>query len=151
MSTIAHLKNLLHLRSWSTFKNKNFKNDFFSWSDFCYWTKVRIKYVFNKSKAFKRNTSLFCFVTFFRANVFQVKLDKISFLFKFKLASQIIRQSNSFGSIYKTQKETKIKYMKHQKQPRRGFLQNRFYDTLTLKEMLQKYLWTSWYFREKLV
>ena len=27
--------------------------------------------------------------------------------------------------------------MKHRKQPLRGFLQNRFYDTLTLKKMLQ--------------
>ena len=27
-------------------KNKNFKNDFFSWSEFCYWTKVKAKYVF---------------------------------------------------------------------------------------------------------
>ena len=28
--------------------------------------------------------------------------------------------------------------MKHRKQPLRGFLQNRFYDTLALKQMLQK-------------
>ena len=109
MSTIAHLKNLLHLRSWSTFKNKNFKNDFFSWSDFCYWTKVRIKYVFNKSKAFKRNTSLFCFVTFFRANVFQVKLDKISFPFKFKLASHKLSDNQIPSALFtKLKKKRKV-------------------------------------------
>ena len=45
----------------------------------------------------------------------------------------IIRWSDSFGSIYKIQKETKSKYMKHQKQPLRDFLQSRFYDTLTPK------------------
>ena len=41
--------------------------------------------------------------------------------------------------------------MKHLKQPLRGFLQNRFHDTLTLKLMLQKYLCTNWFFREELV
>ena len=40
---------------------------------------------FNKNNAFKRKTSLFCFFIFFRANVFHVKLDNISFLFKFNL------------------------------------------------------------------
>ena len=109
MSTIAHLKNLLHLRSWSTFKTKNFKNEFFSWSDFCYWTKVRTKYVLNKSKAFKRNTSLFCFVVFFRANVFQVKLDNISFLFKFKLTSHYLSDDQIPSAIYNIQKEKKSK------------------------------------------
>ena len=42
---------------------------------------------FNKNKAFKRNTSLFCFFMFFSANIFQVKLDNISFPFKFNLMS----------------------------------------------------------------
>ena len=42
---------------------------------------------FNKNDTFKQNTSLFCFFMFFRANVFQVKLDNISFLFKFNLTS----------------------------------------------------------------
>ena len=88
---------------------------------------------FNKNNAFKQNTSLFCFFMFFRANVFQVKLDNISFLFKFNLRSQIIRPSNSFGSIYNIKKERKSKYMKHRKQIHRGFLQNRFDDTSTLK------------------
>ena len=36
---------------------------------------------FNKNNAFKRNTSLFYFFIVFRANVSQVKLDNISFLF----------------------------------------------------------------------
>ena len=80
-----------------------------------------------------RNTSLFWFFMFLRTYVFQVKLDNISFLFKFNLRSQIIRRSNSFGSIYKIQKEKKNKYMKHGKQSLRGFLENRFYDTLTLE------------------
>ena len=42
---------------------------------------------FNKNNAFKRNKSLFCFFMFFRANGFQVKLNKSSFLFKFNLTS----------------------------------------------------------------
>ena len=57
----------------------------FSWSEFCYWTYVKAKYVFNKNSAFKRNTSPFCFFMFFRVNVFQAKLDNISFLFEFYL------------------------------------------------------------------
>ena len=36
---------------------------------------------FNEKQAF------FCFFMFFRANFFQVKLGKISFLFKFSLTS----------------------------------------------------------------
>ena len=43
--------------------------------------------MFFNNNAFKRNTSLFCFFMFFRANVFQVELDNISFLFKFNLTS----------------------------------------------------------------
>ena len=42
---------------------------------------------FNKNNAFKRNTSLFVSM-FFRANVFQIKLDNISFLLKFNLTSR---------------------------------------------------------------
>ena len=42
---------------------------------------------FNKNNAFKQNASLFCFFKFFRANVFQVKLDSILFLLKFNLTS----------------------------------------------------------------
>ena len=49
-------------------KNENFKNDFFSWSEFWYWTKLKAKYVFNKYNASKRKTSLFCFFMIFRAN-----------------------------------------------------------------------------------
>ena len=69
-------------------KNENFKNNFFSWSEFCYWTKIKVKYVFNKNNAFKINiTSLFCFFMLFRANIFQVEIDNISFVFKFDLTS----------------------------------------------------------------
>ena len=42
-----------------TSKNESFKNDFFSWSKFCYCTKLKAKYVFltktmlsNETKAF---------------------------------------------------------------------------------------------------
>ena len=63
-------------------KTKTLKITFFSWSEFCYWTKV--KYVFfKKNNPFKRNTSLSCFFMFFRVNFSQVKLYNISFLFKF--------------------------------------------------------------------
>ena len=41
---------------------------------------------FNKNNAFKRNTSLFGLFMFFHANVFQVKLDNISYLLKFNLS-----------------------------------------------------------------
>ena len=41
--------------------------------------------------------------------------------------------------------ETASKYMKHWEQPLWGFLENRVYDTLTLEQMLQKYLWISWF------
>ena len=51
-----------------------------TWSEFCYWTKVKAKYVFlttvmllNEIQAF------FVSLCFFRANVFQTKLDNISF------------------------------------------------------------------------
>ena len=27
-------------------KNENFKNNFFSWSEFCYWTKIKTRHVF---------------------------------------------------------------------------------------------------------
>ena len=40
---------------------------------------------FNKNNAFKRTASSFCFFMFFFANVSQVKLDNISFLFIFNL------------------------------------------------------------------
>ena len=36
---------------------------------------------FTEHNASKRNTSLLCFFMFFRANISQVKLDKVSFLF----------------------------------------------------------------------
>ena len=36
---------------------------------------------FTKYNASKRNTSLLRFFTFFRANISQVKLDKVSFLY----------------------------------------------------------------------
>ena len=62
-------------------KMKTLKMTFSSWSEFCDWTKVKAKYVFKQNDAFKRNTSLFCFFMFLRANVFQVKLDNISFIF----------------------------------------------------------------------
>ena len=44
---------------------------------------------FNKNKPLiqAKNTSLFCFFMCFCANVFQVKLDNISYLFKFNLTS----------------------------------------------------------------
>ena len=43
-------------------KNENFKNAFFSWSDFCYWTNDKM--FLDKNNALKRNTSLFCFFIF---------------------------------------------------------------------------------------
>ena len=42
---------------------------------------------FSKYNASRRNTSLLCFFMFFRANISQVKLDKVSFLFN--MTSQI--------------------------------------------------------------
>ena len=75
-----------------------------------------------------------CFVSlFFRANVFQVKLDNISFLFKFNRRHTNYQTIKFLRPVYNIQKETKSKYTKHRKQPLRGFLRNRFYDTLTLK------------------
>ena len=100
-----------------------------------YWAKVKPKHFFNKNNAFKRNTSLFCFFMFFRTNVFQVKLDNISFLFKFN------RRHTNYETIkflrlclQNSNRNEKVNtYVKHLKQPHRGFLQSRFYDTLTLK------------------
>ena len=92
---------------------------------------------FSKYIVSKCNKSLWCFFMFFRANISQVKLDKVSLLFN--MTSLVIRRSNSFSPISKILKETNSKYTKHWKQPPRGFLQNSFYDTLTLKQMLQKY------------
>ena len=63
-------------------KTKTLKMTFFSWWEFCYRNKGKVKYLFfNKSNAFKRNASLFYFYVFFRANVSEVKLYNISFLF----------------------------------------------------------------------
>ena len=45
---------------------------------------------FNKYNAFKQNTSLFCFFMFFRANAFQIKLNNISFPFKFNMTSHYL-------------------------------------------------------------
>ena len=42
---------------------------------------------FNKNNGFKRNTNLFYFFMFFRANISQVRRDNISFLFKFNMTS----------------------------------------------------------------
>ena len=56
--------------------------------------------------------AIFVSLCFFRANVFQVNLDNISFLFKCNDVTLIIRRSNSLGSIYKIQKETKKKIHK---------------------------------------
>ena len=61
---------------------------------------------FTKYNASKRNTSFLCFFMFFRANISQVKLDKVSFLFN--RVTLIIRRSSSFSSIYKILKETKV-------------------------------------------
>ena len=57
-------------------------------TEFCYWTKVKAKYVFlTKIMLLNEMQAFFCFFMFFRANVTQVKLDNISFLFKFNLTS----------------------------------------------------------------
>ena len=89
------------------------------------------------------------FAMFFKSNL-------ITFCFSLSLTwhhtnYQMIKFSWLY---YNVQKETKSKCIKHRQQPLTGFPQNRFYDTLTLKEKLQKYrknLWTSWFFKEKLV
>ena len=89
-STVRHLNvSKLHLnlkgdkflRPWSTSKNENFKNDFFSWSEFYYWTKVKAKYVFlTKIMLLNEIQAFFVSFCFFA-------LDNISFLFKFNLTS----------------------------------------------------------------
>ena len=46
---------------------------------------------------------------FFRANVFQVKLDKISFLFKFKLASHKLSDNQIPSALFtKLKKKRKV-------------------------------------------
>ena len=68
-------------------KTKTLKMPFFLGQSFAIGLKQRHNMFFNKNDAFKRTTSRLCFFMFFRANVFQVKLDNISFLFKFNLTS----------------------------------------------------------------
>ena len=76
---------------------------------------------------------------FFRTNISQVKLDNISFLLTWR---QTNHQTIKFFQLYlKNSKGNKSKYMKHRKHALRGFLQNRFYDTLTLADFLGK----NWY------
>ena len=62
---------------------------------------------FTKSNASKRNTSILCFFTFFRANISQVKLDEVSFLFN--MTSHLLSDDQILlaSSIYKILKETK--------------------------------------------
>ena len=66
---VNHIKVLEYLQ-----KNENFKNDFFTWSEFCYWTKVKAKHVFltkimllNEMQAFFVSLWFFA-VTFFKSN-----------------------------------------------------------------------------------
>ena len=66
-------------------KMKALKMTFFSSPEFWYWTKVKAKYGFTKYNASKRNTKLLCFFMFFRANISQVKLNKVLFLFNMTL------------------------------------------------------------------
>ena len=93
----------------------------------------------NKNNAFKRNTSHLCFFMFFRANDFQEKLGNNSFIFKFNLTSHQL-SDDQFPSVLftKFEKKPKSKYTKHRKQLLRGFLQNKFYDTLTLENKCSK-------------
>ena len=74
--------------------------------------------------------AIFVFFMFFRANVSQVKLDNISFLFKFN-RRHTNYQTIKFLQLYL--QKTFTKNMKQWRQPLKGFLQNRFYDTLTFK------------------
>ena len=67
-------------------KNENFKNDFLDQS-FGIGLEKRQNMFFTKYNASRRNTSFLCFFMFFRANISQVKLDKVSFLFN--MTSQI--------------------------------------------------------------
>ena len=76
---------------------------------------------------------------FFRANVSQVKLDNISFLFNMMLHLSLDDQILS--ALFTNSKKNESKYMKHRKHPLRDFLQNRFNDTLTLADFSGK----NWY------
>ena len=53
-------------------KNENFKNYFFSWSEFCYWTKVKAKYVFlTKIMLLNEIQALFFLYVFFAQTFFK--------------------------------------------------------------------------------
>ena len=62
---------------------------------------------FTKYNASKRNASLLCFCVIFRANISQVKLDEVSFLFN--MTSHLLSDDRILlaSSIYKILKETK--------------------------------------------
>ena len=62
-------------------KTKTSKMTFFIDQSFGIELKKRQNMFFTKYNASKCNTSLLCFFMFFRANISQVKLDKVSFLF----------------------------------------------------------------------
>ena len=55
---------------------------FFVFLEFCYWTKVKTKYVFLAEIMLLHEVQVFFFFMFFCTNVFQVKLDNVFFLFK---------------------------------------------------------------------
>ena len=60
---------------------KTLKKTFFSWSEFCYWTKLNVKCFFNKNNAFKRDKAFFCFFRFLALTF----LKSNSILFHFSL------------------------------------------------------------------
>ena len=65
-------------------KNENFKNNFFSWSEFCYWTKVKAKYAFlTKVMLLNEIQAFFVSLRFF-AQVF-LKSNWITFRFSLSL------------------------------------------------------------------
>ena len=66
---------------------KTLKMDFFLDQSFAIVLNKGELCFFNKNNAFKRNISRFCFFLFFEANIFQVKLENMSFLLKFNLTS----------------------------------------------------------------
>ena len=77
--------------------------------NFAIGLKQRQNMFFNKNNAFKRNTSLFYFFIFFRANVFQVKLDNILFLFKFNLTSHELSDDQIPSALFtKFKKKQKV-------------------------------------------
>ena len=115
-------------------KNENFKNDFFfSCSEFCYWAKVKAKHVI-KQKIMLLNEiqAFFVSVCFFVLMLFRSN----SVTFRFSLSStwpHTNYQTMKFLPLYLQNSKRNEKQIQHWRQPLRGFQQNRFYDTLTIK------------------